>query len=94
MSRTMASACASSLARWSATPDLVACTMPPPSSSAVTSSPVAAFTSGGPPRKIVPWFFTITTSSDMAGTYAPPAVHEPITAATCASPSDDMRAWL
>ena len=70
------------------------CTSPPPSSSAVTSSPVAAFTSGGPPRKIVPWFLTITTSSLIAGTYAPPAVHEPITTATCGRPSADMRAWL
>src|SRR6185436_17012519 len=43
------------------------------------------FTSGGPPRKIVPVPFTITASSDIAGTYAPPAVHEPITAAICAS---------
>jgi hypothetical protein len=33
-------------------------------------------------------------SSDIAGTYAPPAVHEPITTATCGIPSPDMRAWL
>src|SRR5438093_341377 len=52
-------------------------TSPPPSSSAVTSSPVAARTRGGPPRKMVPWFRTMTVSSHMAGTYAPPAVHEP-----------------
>ena len=55
------------------------CTSAPPSSSAVTSCPVAAFTSGGPPMKIVPVPRTITVSSDMAGTYAPPAVHEPMT---------------
>ena len=36
-------------------------------------------TKGGPPRKIVPCLRTMTTSSDMAGTYAPPAVHEPST---------------
>ena len=60
-----------------------ACTSPPPSSSAVTSSPVAAFTSGGPPRKIVPCSRTITVSSLIAGTYAPPAVHEPMTQAIC-----------
>ena len=66
--RTIASACASSSARWSTTPDVRACTSPPPSSSAVTTSPVAAFTSGGPPRKIVPWSLTITVSSDIAGT--------------------------
>ena len=54
--RTIASACASSSARWSTTPEVRACTSPPPRSSAVTTSPVAAFTSGGPPRKIVPWF--------------------------------------
>ncbi len=67
---------------------------PPPSSSAVTSSPVAAFTSGGPARKIVPWFFTMIASSHIAGTYAPPAVHEPSTTATCGSPAADIRAWL
>ena len=55
MLRTMASAWASSSARWSTTPEVRACTSPPPRSSAVTTSPVAAFTSGGPPRKIVPW---------------------------------------
>jgi hypothetical protein len=44
------------------------CASPPPSSSAVTTSPVAAFTSGGPARKIVPWFLTMTVSSDIAGT--------------------------
>ena len=49
-------------------------TSPPPRSSALTSSPVAAFTSGGPPRKIVPVPRTITVSSLIAGTYAPPAV--------------------
>jgi hypothetical protein len=68
MSRTISSACWSSWARWSATPEVRACTSPPPSSSAVTSSPVAAFTSGGPPRKIVPWLRTITVSSLIAGT--------------------------
>ena len=53
----------------------------PPRSSAETSSPVAAFTSGGPPRKIVPVPRTMTVSSLIAGTYAPPAVEEPITRA-------------
>jgi hypothetical protein len=33
-------------------------------------------------------------SSDIAGTYAPPAVHEPITQAICGMPSADMFAWL
>ena len=56
MCRTIRSACASSSARWSVTPEVREWTSPPPSSSAVTTSPVAAFTSGGPPRKIVPWF--------------------------------------
>ena len=82
----MASACSSSRAKWSATPDRVVCSSAPPSSSAVTSSPVAAFTSGGPPRKMVPVPFTMTVSSDMAGTYAPPAVQLPITSATCGMP--------
>ena len=41
-----------------------------------------SLTRGGPPRKIVPCFFTIILSSAMEGTYAPPAVHEPITTAT------------
>ena len=67
MSRTIRSACASSSARWSVTPEIRECTSPPPSSSAVTTSPVAAFTSGGPPRKIVPWLRTITASSLIAG---------------------------
>ena len=68
------------------TPETRECRSPPPSSSAVTTSPVAAFTSGGPPRKIVPWLRTITASSLIAGTYAPPAVHEPSTAAICGMP--------
>ena len=76
------------------TPDTRVCTTPPPRSSAVTTSPVAAFTSGGPPRKIVPWLRTITVSSLIAGTYAPPAVLEPSTAAICGMPSRDIRAWL
>ena len=74
------------------TPDVREWRSPPPSSSAVTISPVAAFTSGGPPRKIVPWPWTMTVSSDMAGTYAPPAVQEPMTTATCGMPSADIRA--
>ena len=76
------------------TPESRLWTSAPPSSSAVTSSPVAAFTSGGPPRKIVPVPRTITASSDMAGTYAPPAVHDPMTRAIWGIPSADMRAWL
>src|SRR5215470_7981789 len=54
------------------------CTSAPPSSSGVTTSPIAAFTSGGPPRKIVAWFLTMIDSSDIAGTYAPPAVREDV----------------
>ena len=42
--------------------------------------------------KIVPVPRTITVSSDIAGTYAPPAVHEPRTTAICGIPSADMRA--
>ena len=53
----------------------------------MTSSPVAALTSGGPPMKIVPVPLTITVSSLIAGTYAPPAVHEPMTTAICAMPA-------
>src|SRR6478672_8301013 len=60
----------------------------------VTAAPVAAFTSGGPPRKMVPWLRTITASSLIAGTYAPPAVHDPSTAAICGIPSADRLAWL
>ena len=44
--------------------------------------------------KIVPVPRTITVSSLIAGTYAPPAVHEPITTAICGIPSADIRAWL
>ena len=84
----------SSSAMWSATPESRVCTSAPPKSSTVTSSPVAAFTSGGPPRKIVPCPRTITVSSLIAGTYAPPAVHDPITAATCGIPREDITAWL
>ena len=36
----------------------------------------------------------MTVSSDIAGTYAPPAVHEPRTAAICGRPAALMRAWL
>ena len=60
----------------------------------MTSSPVAAFTSGGPPMKIVPVPLTITVSSLIAGTYAPPAVHEPMTTAIWAIPRADRLAWL
>ncbi len=67
MARTIASACRSSDAKWSVTPERRACRSPPPSSSAVTTSPVAAFTSGGPARKMVPWLATMTASSLMAG---------------------------
>jgi hypothetical protein len=49
---------------------------------------------GGPPRKIVPVPLTMTVSSLIAGTYAPPAVQEPMTSATCGMPAADMRAWL
>ena len=38
--------------------------------------------------------FTMIVWSDIAGTYAPPAVHEPMTTAICAMPAADMRAWL
>ena len=76
------------------TPLIRLCRSPPPSSSAVTTSPVAAFTSGGPPRKIVPCSRTITASSLIAGTYAPPAVHDPRTAAIWAMPALERFAWL
>ena len=49
-------------------------------------------TSGGPPREIVPVFFTMIVSSDIAGTYAPPAVQDPMTTATWGMRSADMRA--
>ena len=60
----------------------------------MTSCPVAAFTSAGPPMKIVPVPRTITVSSLIAGTYAPPAAQKPITAAICGMPFADIRAWL
>ena len=44
--------------------------------------------------KIVPCSFTITVSSLIAGTYAPPAVHEPMTPAICGIPAAESRAWL
>ena len=44
--------------------------------------------------KIAPWPLTITVSSLMAGTYAPPAVDHPMTIAICGIPRDDRRAWL
>ncbi len=65
--RAIASACMSSCARWSTTPDRRVCTSPPPRSSALTISPMAAFTSGGPPRKIVPCSLTMIDSSLIAG---------------------------
>jgi len=42
----------------------------------------------------VPWLRTITVSSLIAGTYAPPAVHDPSTAAICAIFAAESRAWL
>jgi hypothetical protein len=74
------------------TPEREQCSIAPPRSSADTSSPVAAFTSGGPPRKIVPLPRTMTVSSAIAGTYAPPAVHEPMTTAICGIPAADILA--
>jgi hypothetical protein len=44
--------------------------------------------------KIVPVPLTMIVSSLIAGTYAPPAVHEPITAAICGIPAEERRAWL
>ncbi len=44
--------------------------------------------------KIVPVPRTITVSSLIAGTYAPPAVQEPITTAIWAIPAADICAWL
>ena len=44
--------------------------------------------------KIVPVPRTMIVSSLIAGTYAPPAVHEPITTAICGIRLADMRAWL
>jgi hypothetical protein len=44
--------------------------------------------------KIVPVPLTMIVSSLIAGTYAPPAVHEPITTAICGIPAADRRAWL
>ena len=44
--------------------------------------------------KIVPWPFTMTVSSLIAGTYAPPAVEEPMTSAICGIASEESRAWL
>lgn len=38
-------------------------------------------TSGGPPRNMVPCLPTIILSSAIAGTYAPPAVQDPMTTA-------------
>ena len=42
----------------------------------------------------MPCLRTMTFSSAIAGTYAPPAVHEPCTTAICAMPALDRFAWL
>ena len=47
---------------------------------------------GGPPRKIVPVPLTMMVTSDIAGTYAPPAVQDPITEAIWGMRSADIRA--
>ena len=54
-----------------------------------------------PPVEIVSYrilwslvFFTIIVSSLIAGTYAPPAVHEPITMESWGIPSAESLAWL
>ena len=44
--------------------------------------------------KIVPVPRTMIVSSLIAGTYAPPAVHEPMTTAICGMPRADICAWL
>ena len=79
---------------WSLTPDSSECRVAPPNSSSVTISPVAAYTSGGPPKNTVPFLWTITTSSLIEGTYAPPAVQLPITIAIYGIPLADIPAWL
>ena len=43
---------------------------------------------------MVPWLRTMMDSSLIAGTYAPPAVHEPMTTAICGMAAADMLAWL
>ena len=44
--------------------------------------------------KIEPVPRTITVSSAIAGTYAPPAAQKPMTTAIWAIPLADIRAWL
>ena len=94
MPRSLAIASSSLFAKWSATPLIRVWSFAPPSSSADAISPIAAFTSGGPPKKIVPVLFTIIASSLIAGTYAPPAVQEPITTANWGIPFALILAWL
>jgi hypothetical protein len=53
---------------------------------------VAAYTRGGPPKNTVDFLFTIITSSDIDGTYAPPAVQLPSTIATYGIPFEDILA--
>ena len=63
----------------------------PPLVKAATGESVSAEELGGAE---VPCLRTMMLSSDIAGTYAPPAVHEPMTQAICGIPSDDSVAWL
>ena len=62
-SRAIPSACRSSSARYSPSPDTAVCISAPPSSSSVATSPVAAINKGGPARNARDRLRTITTTS-------------------------------
>jgi hypothetical protein len=55
----------------------------PPSVSLSVVCPVAPFTRLAPPSPMNDVPFVITITSLSAGRYAPPAMHGPITAASC-----------
>src|SRR4051794_16264005 len=81
--RTVSSASCSVLTRKCPTPDSAQCTRAPPISSSVVLSPVTISTIRSEPRYIDALPSTITTTSQNAGMYAPPAADGPNSAHTC-----------
>ncbi len=69
--------------RTSPQPDTVQCMRAPPSSSSVTFSPITISAMRGEPRYMEALPSTITTMSQKAGMYAPPAALGPKSRQTC-----------
>src|SRR3954451_11526994 len=91
--RTVSSASGSSLARKCPTPETEQCIFAPPISSSVVFSPTTISTMRAEPRYIDALPSTMTTTSQNAGMYAPPAALGPNSAQTCGM-LPEARTWV